>query len=99
MNTFSKLQNHMSGRKLLLPASLLFSALSAIAGMAPFVLIWFIIREFVTVGTSSQTAVNTYAWWAAGLAVASVLLYFVALSLSHLAAFRVECNMRRYAMK
>lgn len=98
MSTLSKLQIHMAGRKALLPASLVFSALSAFAGMAPYILIWFIIREFVTVGTSSQVAVNAYAWWAAGLAVASVLLYFVALSLSHLAAFRVESNMRSYAM-
>jgi ATP-binding cassette, subfamily B, bacterial IrtA/YbtP len=98
MNTLSKLMKHMAGRKALLPASLTFSALSAVAGMAPYILIWFIIREFVTVGTSSQTVVNTYAWWAASLAVASVLLYFVALSLSHLAAFRGECNMRSYAM-
>jgi ATP-binding cassette subfamily B protein len=99
MSTLSKLQTHMTGRKALMPLSLFLSALSALAGMAPYILIWFIIREFLTVGTSSQLIVNTYAWWAAGLAFVSVLLYFVALSLSHLAAFRVECNMRGYAMK
>jgi len=33
-----------------------------------------------------------------GTAVASILLYFAALSFSHLAAFRVETNMRRQAM-
>ncbi len=99
MNTLSKLQLFMTGRKLLLPASLFISALSALTGMAPYILIWFIIREFLTIGSSSLSIVNTYAWWVAGLAFASVLLYFVALSLSHLAAFRVECNMRSYAMK
>lgn len=99
MNTLSKLQLFMTGRRLLLPTSLIISALSALTGMAPYILIWFIIREFLTIGSSSLSIVNTYAWWAAGLAFASVLLYFVALSLSHLAAFRVECNMRSYAMK
>jgi len=89
----------MTGRKALLPLSLVLSALSALAGMAPYILIWFIIREFITVGSSSQTLISTYAWWAAGLAVGGILIYFVALSVSHLAAFRVECNMRRYAMK
>ncbi len=90
----------MTGRKALLPASLVLSALSALAGMAPYILIWFIIREFITAGgASSSGLIHTYAWWAAGLAVASIITYFLALSVSHLAAFRVECNMRRYAMK
>ncbi len=99
MSTLSKLQTYMTGRKALLPLSLVLSAISAIAGMAPYILIWFIIREFIQVGTSSQTSINTYAWWAVGLAMSSIILYFAALSVSHLAAFRVECNMRRYAMK
>ena len=99
MNTLSKLRTYMTGRKALLPLALVLSALSALTGMAPFILIWFIIREFLTVGASSQSLINTYAWWAAGLAVASIVIYFLALSSSHLAAFRVECNMRRFAMK
>lgn len=99
MNTLSKFQTFMAGRKALLPLSLILSALSALMGMAPFVLIWFIIREFIRGGTSSPILINTYAWWAAGLAFASIVLYFLALMASHLAAFRVECNMRRYAMK
>lgn len=100
MSTLSKLRNHMTGRKALLPTSLVLAALSALAGMIPYVLIWFIVREFITAGgTSSSGIINQYAWWAAGLAIASVILYFLALSASHLAAFRVETNMRRYAMR
>ena len=99
MNTLFKLQKFMAGRKALLPLSLFLSALSALTGMVPFILIWFIIREFIMAGASSQSLIHTYAWWAAGLAIGSILLYFVALSASHLAAFRVECNMRRNAMK
>ena len=90
----------MSGRKALLPVSLALSAFSALAGMIPYILIWFIIREFVTsTATSTIGLVSRYAWWAAGLAIASIILYFLALSASHLAAFRVETNMRRYAMR
>ncbi len=99
MNTLSKFQTYMAGRKALLPLSLVLSAISALAGMCPYILIWFIVRAFITVGATSQSLVQTYAWWAAGLAVASIIIYFLALSSSHLAAFRVECNMRRYAMK
>ncbi|MFV0268036.1 MAG: ABC transporter transmembrane domain-containing protein, partial [Draconibacterium sp.] len=99
MSTLKKLQVYMEGRKALLPLSLALSALSALAAMVPYILIWYIIREFIIAGTSSQQLIYAYAWWAAGLAVSSVLIYFVALSVSHLAAFRVECNMRRDAMK
>ena len=68
--------------------------------MAPYILVWFIIREFIMAGRiSSSGLIHTYAWWAAGLAIASIIIYFLALSASHLAAFRVETNMRRYAMK
>ncbi len=100
MNTLIKLQTYMTGRKALLPASLALSALGALTAMSPYILIWFIIREFITAGgVSSSGLIYTYAWWAAGLAVASILIYFLALSASHLAAFRVECNMRRVAME
>jgi len=89
----------MTGRKAFLPLSLFLSALSALMGMAPYILIWFIIREFIIAGASSQVLIHTYALWAAGLAVGSIIVYFLALMSSHLAAFRAECNMRRYAMK
>lgn len=42
--------------------------------------------------------VITYAIWAAALAVAGVLIYLASLMCSHLAAFRVESNLRREAM-
>lgn len=99
MSTLAKLQKYMIGRKMLLPLSLVLSALGALAGMVPYILIWFIIREFITAGTSSRALIYTYAWWAAGLAIGSVVIYFAALSVSHLAAFRVECTMRLHAMK
>jgi len=100
MNTLLKLQSYMTGRKALLPASLLLSGVSTLAGMVPYVIIWFIIRELFTAGGDIPSSlIAGYAWWAAGAAVASVVLYFIALSLSHLAAFRVEVNMRRYAME
>ena len=90
----------MGKRKVLLPAPMLLSALSALAGMLPYILIWLIVRELLEHGeiTSSGNVV-TYAWWAAGMAVASIVLYFAALMSSHLAAFRVESNLRKEAMR
>ena len=90
----------MGKRKVLLPAAMLLSALSALVGMLPYILIWLIVRELLEHGeiTSSGNVV-TYAWWAAGMAVASIVLYFAALMSSHLAAFRVESNLRKEAMR
>ncbi len=39
-----------------------------------------------------------YAWWAVGFSILSILLYFLALCCSHLAAFRTATNMRKAAM-
>ena len=76
------------------------SALGGLAGLAPFVFIWLIVRELLSGGDiGAQTQVTSYAWWAAGTAVGGVVLYFGALMCSHLAAFRVESNIRKSAMR
>lgn len=101
MNTLKKLRQYAGKRKILFPLSMIISAISALASILPFVLIWLIVKElFETGGTISPSGnISTYAWWAAGSAIISVTLYFVALMLSHLAAFRVESNMRLEAMR
>jgi ATP-binding cassette subfamily B protein len=100
MNTLSKLQTYMGGRKALLPGALALSAMSSLMGILPFIFIWLIIRElFKSQAESSQELINTYAWWAIGTAMGGICVYFLALMLSHLAAFRAETNMRRQAMQ
>lgn len=90
----------MGKRKVLLPTAMLLSALSALTGMLPYVLIWLIVRElFEYREITSSGHVVTYAWWATGMAVASIILYLAALMSSHLAAFRVESNLRKEAMR
>lgn len=55
----------MGNRKILLPISMFLSALSALAGLLPFILIWLIVRELLsTGGTLVSGNVITYAWWA-----------------------------------
>lgn len=90
----------MGNRKALLPLSMVLSALSALAGMLPYILIWLIVKELFDTGsvTASGNTI-TYAWWAAGSAIGSVIFYFAALMSSHLAAFRVESNMRYESMQ
>ncbi|MFT3995644.1 MAG: ABC transporter ATP-binding protein [Dysgonomonas sp.] len=100
MNTLKKLQQYMGSRKILLPISMLLSALSALSGMLPFIFIWLIVKNLLETGGSTPNEnVTTYAWWAAGSAIGGVILYFVALMSSHLAAFRVESNLRSEAMQ
>ena len=100
MKTLSKLQVYMGRRKALLPVAIVLSALGGLAGLAPFVFIWLIVRELLSGGDiGAQTQVISYAWWAAGTAVGGVVLYFGALMCSHLAAFRVESNIRKSAMR
>ena len=41
---------------------------------------------------------GVYAWWAAGCSILSILLYFLALCCSHLAAFRTATNMKKAAL-
>jgi ATP-binding cassette subfamily B protein len=101
MNTLKKLRLYAGNRKALFPLSMALSAISTLAAMAPFVFIWLIVREILQADSTTPHPDNTvaYAWWAAGSAVGSVVLYFLSLVCSHLAAFRVESNLRREAMR
>ena len=100
MGVLKKLQSYMGNRRMLLPVSLIASALSAVLAMLPFLLVWFIVRElFGDTASIARSTVWNYAIWAVVASAGSVVLYFVALMFSHLAAFRVETNMRREAMK
>lgn len=95
----SKFQKYMTDRKLLLPGSLIVSGLSSIMTIMPLIYIWRIIREiFQNPNSFSFDLIYRYAWYGLGTALAGIFLYFTALMLSHLAAFRVETEMRRRAM-
>lgn len=101
MSTLKRLKHYMGNRKPLLPISMLLSSISALAGMLPYIFIWLIVKSlFERVSAiSANNSIVSYAWWAVGTAVASLVLYFLALMSSHLAAFKVEANMRREAMR
>lgn len=90
----------MGGRKTLLPCSVVLSAVNGLLSLVPFIFLWLVVRTLLTAdGNLADTPVWDYAIAAFAVSVANVLLYFVALMLSHLSAFRIETNMRRTAMK
>jgi ATP-binding cassette subfamily B protein len=102
MNTLKKLQSYAGNRKTLFPLSMALSALAALAGLLPYVIIWLIVRELFEAGGNGGEPgqrIIPLAWWAVVAAVGSVAIYFAALWSSHLAAFRVEANIRREAMR
>ncbi len=100
IKTLKRLGAYMGGRKLLLPCSVLLSAVNGLLSLLPFIFVWLVVRTLlVSGGKISDTPVLTYAIYAFAVSVLGVLLYFVGLMLSHLTAFRVETNMRRKAME
>ena len=100
MKTLKRLGAYMGGRKYLLPCSVALSAVNGLLSLVPFILLWLVVRTLlIAKGNLSDTPLIDYALWAFIISVANVLLYFLALMLSHLAAFRIETNMRRKAMQ
>lgn len=90
----------MGGRKTLLPCSVVLSAVNGLLSLVPFIFLWLVVRTLLTAdGNLADTPVWDYAIAAFAVSVANVLLYFAALMLSHLSAFRIETNMRRTAME
>jgi ATP-binding cassette subfamily B protein len=78
-------------KKPLIAGAGIFSALASIASFVPYIAIYYIIREIVgaypTFASLDIQKTISFGWLAFGGAIASVLLYFIALMFSHLAAF------------
>ena len=92
MKTLNKLTHYMGNRKKLFPVAIILSAVSELAGIAPYILIWLIMP------VQANGNIAAYALWTGIAAVSSVALYFASLACSHLVAFRVETNIRKESM-
>ena len=68
-----------------------------ILGMAPYVCIWLVIKELISVAPdwTKATEIGKYGWLAFAFAVGGILVYFAALMCTHLAAFRTASNIRK----
>ena len=98
--TLKRLGAYMGRRKWLLPCSVGLSAVNGLLSLVPFILLWLVMRMLLTAEHDlADTPLWDYALAAFIVSVTNVLLYFAALILSHLAAFRIETNMRRKAMQ
>ena len=84
----------------LLYSGLFLSAISMVLGMAPYICIWLVIRDLVSVAPNwtQATEIAQYGWMAFAFAVGGILIYFFALMCTHLAAFRTASNNRKRGM-
>lgn len=96
-SSLSRLLDYAGKYKYLTIASWVLSAVSALMALAPFVYIWKIIREVLDAAPDFRTAehLGRYGWMAVLFAVLSMLIYIGGLLCSHLAAFRVQANIRK----
>ena len=80
--------------------SLIFSFISAVMLLLPFIWIWKVVAALLEVYPDFTQAKDAaqYGWYALISAVGGVLVYVMALLCSHLAAFRIAANMRKKAM-
>ncbi len=99
-SNLKRLLEYAGGYKYLTIASWILSALSALVALLPFVYIWKVIKEVLDVAPDYGDVRNLShnGWMAVVFAAAAILIYIAALICSHLAAFRVQANMRTKAM-
>jgi len=77
-------------------SSWVLATISAIVALMPYYFIWRIIKEIVEVKPDFSQAVNikSNGWWAVGCATLAMVIYIAGLMCSHVAAFRIQSNMR-----
>lgn len=97
----SVLMNYAGRHRVLTYLSWVLSGISALLALAPFIFVWFIIRDVIEAdgNFSSVSNLTFYGWMAVGSALLSMLIYFGGLMCSHIAAFRVASNMRKRTMR
>ena len=100
-SSLSKLFVYAGNFKYLSILSWVLSVLSAWIALVPFYYIWKIMQEILNVAPNYAAAQNlsNYGWKAVGFAVVSMCIYICALMCSHIAAFRVQSNIRLGLMK
>lgn len=98
----SRMFKFAGNRHWLTVLGMILAGISTVLSMIPFVCIWFVVRDMLNALVAGDISLaahsTTYAWWAAGFSVLSILLYFIGLCCSHLAAFRTATNMKKAAM-
>lgn len=99
-SSLARLFAYAGNYKYLTILSWILSVISAWIALVPFYYIWKIIREVLNVSPDYSQAehLSSYGWSAVFSALLSMVIYIGALMCSHIAAFRVQANMRSEMM-
>ena len=93
----SQLLDFAGSRKSLTYLGCVLSAVSMLISFVPYICIFLVARDLLAVAPnwSAATSIAQYGWAALIFAILSILIYFVALMCTHVAAFRCAANMRK----
>ncbi|MED9873881.1 MAG: ABC transporter ATP-binding protein, partial [Eggerthellaceae bacterium] len=97
----SQLLDFAGNRKSLTYLGCVLSAISMLISFIPYICIFLVARDLLAVAPnwSAATSIAQYGWAALIFAILSILIYFVALMCTHVAAFRCAANMRKQTTK
>ncbi len=90
------IREYAGGHKKLITLGRSLAAVSAVMTLVPYYELWKIIRT--AVNGEHLDDIKVYAWSAVALIVGALLVYILALFCTHIAAFRVQANMRSSLM-
>lgn len=94
-----RLMRHMGARKICIPFGIVVSLVSHVVAVVPLLLVWRVVDLlFASGGEPPVALIGRLAWWALLAAVIYMLLYFAALMITHVAAFRAERSIRYEAV-
>ncbi len=88
---------YAGGHRKLITLGRFLAGVSAVLTLVPYYDLWKIIQ--IAVNAEDTVSIKTYAWQAVLLTIASLLIYIAALLCTHIAAFRVQANMRSSLMR
>lgn len=99
-NAIIALLGYAGNYKVLTFIGLTLSAISMLCSIVPYVCIWLVAKDLIAAVSdfSKVQNVETYGWIAFGFAVLGIVLYFIGLICTHLAAFRTAENIRKIGM-
>ncbi|MCR5101635.1 MAG: ABC transporter ATP-binding protein/permease [Butyrivibrio sp.] len=100
-SVIAQLFEYAGSHKYFTICSWILAAISALVALVPFYYIWRIIKEVVEVRPdfSKATHIVSLGWSAVGMSLLAMVIYIAALMCSHIAAFRVQSNMRTAMME
>ncbi len=92
-----RLLDYAGKYKALTFVGLFLSAVAQVCGMVPFICVWLVVRDLISVFPDYGQAndIIRYGWIAFASATGGILIYFIALMCTHLAAFKTASNIRK----